>query len=64
MSTIDKVALELADLDVERLEFEPGLARLDLASVSGTQATVELAGSCLYTCSCCVVCCCCCGVPC
>jgi hypothetical protein len=63
VSTSDGFALELADVDVERLEFEADLGALDLASVSGAQATAELATSCLYACSCCVVCCCCCGLP-
>ena len=63
MSTLDGLALELAGLDAEPLRFEAEFAGADLESVSGAQATAELATSCLYGCSCCVACCCCCGVP-
>jgi hypothetical protein len=59
----DTFSLELADIDAELLDFDAGPAGTDLESVSGAQATAELATSCLYACSCCAICCCCCGFP-
>ncbi|GAA0960526.1 hypothetical protein [Virgisporangium aurantiacum] len=60
MSTRENFALELTGIDVEPLELVADRIPLSLDSVSGAQATAELAASCLYGCSCCVSCCCCC----
>jgi hypothetical protein len=54
------LGLALDDIDVEALELVIEVDALTLDSISGAQATAELATSCLYGCSCCVSCCCCC----
>jgi hypothetical protein len=60
--TIDRLALELHDLGIEKLEVSrPG--EVSLESLLGGQAMTELGASVLPVgcCSCCLPCCCCCG---
>jgi hypothetical protein len=60
--TVERLALDLSDLGVEKLEISHHPDEVSLESLMGGQAMTELGASILPVgcCSCCLPCCCCC----
>jgi hypothetical protein len=57
------IALDLQDVQVDRIEVAGNPNEVSLESLMGSQAMTEFGGSVLPVgcCSCCIPCCCCCG---